>query len=295
MNAQQLVVPKGLVVKVIVKATMKADWMGGIPNQPVQFMLVDDANNQSTGKGSVFARGVASGDLLVSSDQDGVQEEGEISINSSAFGATSPIVGTKHTTVLSKVATISDAYPAGSSQVPTGVADLGMFKFAAAMNVNSQNGYNKVRLEGLIFSVTSNNVAIDADNLVLYNTANSTVTAQGKAYALNGTLLTGIITGPFYIVFTDMWNTSSVNVTIDPNTDLTFAVRGTVTNNKINATQTSELQVSLDTFTDLQKTSFGITGSHVQWLDKDDSSSTTARFFAIDSRETSIRSKRFVS
>jgi hypothetical protein len=210
--------------------------------------------------------------------------------------------GVLHVSTLSKIASIVDAYPAGSSAVPTGASDLGMFKISAASNVNAQNGYNKVVMSGVIFNVTANNVAIDASTFVFYNTANSTVTSACTARTVNGLVISSSSSASgSFLVDCRALPASSVNVTVDPSTDMTFSLKGTVTNNKIVGTNTSTLQVSIQNLESISRGVYATsnTDSHFQWRDKDDSSSFTGsnpdKFNWVEFPTTFVNSRTFTN
>jgi hypothetical protein len=303
MQSQQLKVPKNQDVKILVKANMKDDTQGATTNQRLQF-LVDNtkAFNNATGSGAVRARGLDSSNDLAANDGDTLGE-GEVFIGVSTAAASNVMVrGVLHVSTLSKIASIVDAYPAGSSAVPTGASDLGMFKISAASNVNAQNGYNKVVMSGVIFNVTANNVAIDASTFVFYNTANSTVTSACTARTVNGLVISSSSSASgSFLVDCRALPASSVNVTVDPSTDMTFSLKGTVTNNKIVGTNTSTLQVSIQNLESISRGVYATsnTDSHFQWRDKDDSSSFTGsnpdKFNWVEFPTTFVNSRTFTN
>ena len=297
MQSQQLKIPKNQDVKVLVKANMKDDTQGAVSNQKLQFLIDRTrAFNNATGSGAVRARGMDSSNDLTANDADAIGE-GEVFIGVSSPANSVYVRGVLHVTVLSKISSIVDAFPAGSSAFPTGASDLGMFKISAMNNVNAQNGYNKVVMSGVIFNVTANNITVDPSSFVFYNTANSTVTKTCSAKTTAGVTIAGSASGVF-LVDCNALPASSVNVTVDPGTDITFALKGTVINNKVVGTNTSTLQVSIQNLESLSRTTYGAnsTDSHFQWRDKDDSSSfSTDKFNWVEFPTTFVNSKTFTN
>lgn len=278
--------------RVLVKVRMRDDFSGAFSGEAIRFYVSSDpVINQATGEGAIFAQGVASSNSLFGNNGDNVLD-GEVIIGRTNAGFNNPIIGSLNTVVLSRIDSVENANtdPNGTP-VPSGTATIGAFKFSGAANTNSQNGYNKSVIQGLVFTVSSGNIQFDGSSFVLYNQANATVTVTGQAVDLNGTPLSGVITGNFYVVFSNL-GSSIVSTTIDPNSDITLALKANVLNNHVTP-QASGLQVSLDTFNDANKTSFGPLASHIQWTDRD--ASRAADYFWVMYGPNTVKSTSYNS
>lgn len=298
MQSSQLIVGKNSDVKVLVKANMKDDLSGATPGEQIQ-LLIDHtrAFNNATGSGAVRARGRDSSNDLIANDGDSVSD-GEVFIGVSTPTASNTLVrGVTHYSVLSKIASIVNAFPDTGTTLSTGIVNLGMFKISAANNVNAQNGYNKVVMSGVIFNVIANNININATSFVFFNNTNPTVTSACTARNTSGGLNTNVASGSFLVDCNGL-PASSVNVTVDPGTDLTFVLQGNVTNNDVTPAASSTLLVSIQNLSSIGYTALGYgssssTLSHFQWRDKDDSTSTTATFNWVEFPDTYVNSKSF--
>ncbi|MBI3816485.1 hypothetical protein HY285_03005, partial [Candidatus Peregrinibacteria bacterium] len=291
MQEHELVVPKGADVKVLVKPWLKTDVNGATPNQSIQFFLdATRASNNATGSGAVRARGVDSSNNLSANDGNSTNN-GEVFIGTATAASTNTLIrGLRSVSVLSKIQAITNAGP-DTSVVPTGVSDLGQFKISAVTHANSQNGLNKVTLSGVIFNVTATNITLDYTAFLFYNKANSTVTSACTALNTSGTPLLQNASGSF-LVDCPRLTASAVNTTIDPGTDGTIVLRGTVVNPKIASTN-STMQVSLQSFDSISRTTFSPTTSHFEWTDKDNGTATTATFQWVEYSDTTVKSTNF--
>ncbi|MDD5623806.1 MAG: S-layer homology domain-containing protein, partial [Candidatus Peribacteraceae bacterium] len=169
MDNKQLVVPKGSDIKVNVRPRVKTD-VQGATSANVLSLFIDHtpASNDSTGTGSVRARGVASSNNLGRNDGDAIAE-GEVFIGRSSANATNVrVVGSYNVAVLSKIASITNG-GAAAGTVPSGVADIGAFTFTAAANSNSKNGLNQATISGAVFTVQATNVNLAYDGFKIYN------------------------------------------------------------------------------------------------------------------------------
>jgi hypothetical protein len=291
MQNHQLVVPKNADMKILVRAIMKADSDGGTSNQTIQLYISPESTmNYSTGSGAVRAHGVDSSNNL-NRNNGGSTSSGAVFIGRSAVGGTNAIVkGPINVSVLSKITSITNASTStDGSPIPTGSpTDLGVFKITAAQANNTLNGANKVTLSGVIFNVTANNVNLTPSSFVFYNTSDTnTTSACTPRRSADGVAIAGTASGTFLVDCPVLQN-SSVNVTIDPGTSATYALKGTPT-----ATTNSvyNFQVSLQSFDSIANTTYAYNTSHFQWQDKD--SSSTATFNWIDLPLTTIGSVIF--
>jgi hypothetical protein len=309
MQSRQLIVPKGTDLKVLVKPRMKTDVEGALSGTGVQIFITKQAiSNNASGSGAVRARGDQSSNNLSANDGANATGNGEVFIGlTSAAASNNDIVGTKHTTVLSKIQTIANANPdANGTNIPTGVADIGQFKISAAPNSNSKNGLNKVVLSGVVFNINATNVAMDTTKFKFYNKANSTVTRSCTAVnATSGTTIqsgTQTASGSFVVICSGLANTtlSTVNTTIDQGTDQTFVLQAEVTNPKVSSTSTSTLQVQLINFDSPNNTFFGpsSSNSHFEWVDSDGTTigtgtTTSSVFRWVEYPDTTVKSTSY--
>ncbi len=314
MQSRQLIVPKGSDAKVIIQPRMKTDENGATAGQNLNIFLSRQAvSNNANGSGAVRARGDQSSNNLTANDGDSVVE-GEVYIGCSAdclatggFNALTVSLnplGNLNVSVLSKILTIANANPdANGTNVPTGVSDIGQFKFSTASHGNSKNGLNKVILSGAVFNVNATNIAMDTATFRFYNKANSTITKTCATQSTAGVLIVGSASGSF-VVYCEALRASSVNTTIDQGTDSTFVLQANITNSKVSSTSTSTLQVSLQQFDNIGRTAFGpgagATTSHLEWVDNDSGTlgtgtTTHASFLWVEYPETTIKSTSYQS
>jgi hypothetical protein len=265
---QQLVVPKGTDVTVLVKVVLRSDINGGVDGEAIRPLLIASPTiNYATGLGTIKARGLVSAKNLGSNDGDGLLNEGEILYGTTIGGPNVDLVSpTTHTTVGAHISSITNASPVvNGSPVPTGVSELTRLKFRADPNTNTLHGMDKVAINGLVLDVEFTNVLVATNSFRLFNAADQTQWVTGVLYDLGGNLVTSpTFTGKGYVVYSNLVN-SSVNTTIDQNTDLTLSMGVEVLNPKISGTTTSTMQGKLTQFTNPGAANFGISGSHL-WL-----------------------------
>ena len=299
MESRQLVVPEGSDVDVLVRPRMKTDTGGATSNQNVQFFIAKQAvSDESTGSGSVRARGDESSNNLTANDEDS-NAEGEVFIGTSTAAANAYIVGNRNVSVLAKLTSITNASnDANGSAVPTGISDIGAFKFASAAHTNSKNGLNDAVLSGVVFNVNATNVSISASSFKVFNKDNSSDSNKVACTAYNGsTAIAGTASGSFTIECKGLDASTVINTEIDQGDDLTLVVEAEITDPS-NSTvgSVSTLQVSLQQFNSIDRTTFGVnngsTISHLQWLDKD---TTTTKFTWVEYTDTSVKSTSYQS
>jgi hypothetical protein len=304
MQNRQLVVPKGQDVKILAKPVIKTDVNGALSGENVQLFVTSQAvSNNASGSGAVRARGDQSSNNLVANDGN-TTANGEVYVGrTSAATTNADISGSKNSTVLSKITSITNANPdANGTNVPTGVSDLGQFKIAAAPNSNSKFGLNKVVLSGVIFNVNATNVALDTTTFKFYNKSNSTATSSCTSMTSAGVALAGTASGSFVVECKGLGAGTTVNTTIDQGTDQTFVLQANVTNNKVSSSATSTLQVTLQNFDSNSRTTFGpgSTSSHFEWIDQDTGTAacgtgTTCTFLWIEYPDTTVKSTSYQS
>ncbi|MEK7217885.1 MAG: hypothetical protein AAB728_00295, partial [Patescibacteria group bacterium] len=293
MQTQQLVVPKGGEVKVLVKPRLKNDDAGATSNQLLAlFIASDNTMNNSTGTGAVRARGADSSNNLNGNDGG---NDGEVVIGGSTLTASNAIIaGNTHRSVLAKITAITNANtdPNGTN-VSAGVKELGKFKISAAANTNSKNGLNTITLSGVFFNVTATNVAIASGSFYMYNASNQNVTKQCEAYNTTGGKVMNVMSGSFTMLCDFRTTTSNVQTQIDQGTDVTFVLRANITNPDVTAANTSNILVSIQDFTSDTKTTFAYNDSHFVWDDQDNGDSDG--FTWVEYPETVVNSTSYQS
>ena len=169
---------------------------------------------------------------------------------------------------------------AGSSRT------IGALRFEAATNVNTAGGTNTVILDDILLSVSSTNVTLDGASFTVANTEDSSVSTSCTPIDTNGNLLTGSISGSFFVRCTDL-DSSSISSKLSSAGSLTLTLKGDITNPQVSASAGSSLQLSLQNFT-TPRASFGISGSHIHLIDRD--ANGDADFYWIDLPVTEVHS-----
>lgn len=290
MKSQEFIVPKGTDTNVLVRPRLQNDENGATSGD--KYALALDPT-PSTTTGSVRARGLLSSNTLSANDRDGTAE-GEVFVGVASAANSLRINGNVNYVVLSKATSITNADPnANGTAIPTGTQRaIGQFKFSAAANDNTKNGVNKFTLSGVIFNVNATNVQLGTaansspatSTFKFYNKAD---TSQKATCTAAPTSVSANAASGSLVVTCDGLLRSSVNTQIDPGTDATFVLEAQVANAKISNGSTSTLQVSLQSFADdPYYASFGSSSSHMEWVDKDSSTSTVFRW--LEYPDTSI-------
>ncbi|MDD5055323.1 MAG: S-layer homology domain-containing protein [Candidatus Peribacteraceae bacterium] len=276
---QEFVVAKGTDANVLVRPRMRTDTDGAVSKTVVTVYVDSMGTTSSTTSGSIRARGLLSSNQLTGQDTDATPE-GEVFVGVGTTTATSQLVGSVNNVVLSKVTSITNADPnANGTAIPSGVRDIGQFKFATAAASNGKSGPNKWTLTGVVFNVNATNVKIGTDNTAgssvfkLYNKLDPTVfaTCTAGATATSGDAASGALLVTCADLQTASLSATPINASIDPGSDLTFVLQADITNTKISNGSTSTLQVSLQGFDTQSATTFGTAAgkSHIAWSDKD--------------------------
>ncbi len=271
MESRQLIVPEGNRVGILVRPRMKNDSAGAVSGQTVAFYVPgQSAMDTVSGTGAIHARGLQSSNNLTGNVSG--TDDGAVFIGSDFKTNNSSIVGQRHQVVLAKLASIANASPdTDGTAVPTGIAAIGQFKFTAAANSNAMNGLNKFTLSGVIFNVSAVNVGVDPTSFKIYNKADTSTKVSCASAGSNE--LTVVCSGLKGIL------SSSIN----QGDAATFVLEANVTNPNTSflGLGASSLQVSLQSFNNTRpgtnlplssmSSSFGVSASHVQWLDEDTS------------------------
>lgn len=296
MESRQLVVKDGENQDVIVRARLKTDAQGATVSEdiaiwvPGTYIAGSQVINDTSGSGAVRARGLESSNNLVTNDDDQTAD-GEVFIGTDAVTSSgSSVVGNRNDVVLAKITSIVNASPdADNTSIPTGVNSIGQFRFTAATNNNSLNGLNKAVLSGVIFTVVGTNVDFNGSNFKFYNKAD---TSNKQACTMLGT--TGN-SGSLTVECKGLV-AASVDTSISSGESVTFVLEADITNPDATAANSSNLQVSIQDFSDLTQVDeapkFGSSNSHIQWQDTD---TTATNFYWIEYSETAVRSTSYKS
>ena len=307
MESRQLVVPEGEDIDVLVRPKMKTDVAGGSSNQNIQFFInYFQVSDESTGSGAVRARGDESSNNLSANDSDNTAE-GEVFIGianaaSTGFlsdvGGNDIINGQKNTSVLAKITSITNASSdANGSAIPTGISDIGSFKFASAAHNNSKNGLNDAVLSGIVFNVNATNVSITPNTFKLYNrqnpSDNNKVTCTSYDSGGAAIAAASVASGAILVDCNGLDASTALDTEIDEGEDLTLVLEASITdpsNSTVGAVST--LQVSIQSFNSISNTAYGVASgrSHFQWLDRD---TTTTKFFWVEYPETTVKSTSY--
>lgn len=266
MESQQLIVPEGGDVDVLVRPRLKSDYQGGVSGDRFAVQLLSE--------NSVAARGVRSANAL------GLER-----IN---FDGGS-ILGLLNDVVMAKIVSITNANPdANGTNVPVGITPMGQFKFTAAAHTNASDGINDVVISRLRFSVNATNVALDAASLKLYNKANPTARMNCQAYYSSGEAFTSQYISGVFEARCEGIDDQNIRSAIDSGSDETFVLEADIVDPNIASASggTSTLQVSLTNFSNLEST-------NITWFDKD--ASTDTLFKWIEYPETTVRSTSYSS
>ena len=294
METQQLIVPEGEDIDILIRPRMKADTAGGISNQALAF-FVDEYPSATTG--AVRGRGAESSNDLIANNGNGAAN-GEVFVGRNSANATNlDIVGSNSVSVMAKVTSITNANPdPDGTAVPTGITAFGQFKIVAASHNNSNNGLNDVVLSGVIFNVNATNVELD-QVFSLYNKADSTIRQTCLAYESTGVTVISAVASGSILVECNALIAATVNTEVDAGSEATFVLEGEVTDSQVTAGASSTLQASLQNFENRARTSFdrtvGTAKSHIRWADSD--SAATNYFTWIEYPETNVNSTTYSS
>jgi len=293
MESEQLVIPEGSDVDVIVRPRMKTDTAGAVTNETIAFWISGaDVADNSSGAGAVRARGRSSQNILKANNGDS-SAGGEIFIGTASNSSNRSILGNRNVSVLAKIASLTNANPdPNGTSVPTGDAAIGQFKFTAASHTNSNNGLNDAVINRLYFDVTATNVAIQASSFILYNKADSSTVVACIPRSTNGTKLTGSVTGTFLVECSGLFE-SPVGTNVSSGDSVTLVLESYIQNPNTSAGGTSTLQVALKNINNIQNDGFGPTSGRIEWHDYDGGNMHS--FYWIENPETNVNSTAYSS
>jgi hypothetical protein len=279
MPNRELVIASQTQRNVIVRPRLRTDVLGAVSGDRFTPTLSSTTgfSVQAINDDSTFGLSVNNGNTLA---------EGEVFIGVDSPAANVTQAGTFQDVVLSKISNIQNANPdADGTAIPTGLSNIGQFKFSAAGHLNTKNGLNDVVLSSAFFNVNATNVNIAANSFRFYNKSDATVTSPCVAVraASPAVVLTTNASGSL-IVYCANLRLSSVNTAIDQGTDQTFVLQASITNPLISMTSSSTLQVSLN---DLQTEG----RNTVVWFDTDNG--VSRQYNTVDLPFSSVFSTRY--
>jgi hypothetical protein len=292
MESQQLIIPEGDRIDVLVRPQVKSDEEGAVSasNGMIHLVLFKPTDfgtpgtpANTTGLSTVTARGFESSNVLYFNDGDS-EQDGEIIVGRSTPGPDEQITGNRNDTVLAKIVSIEDVNTdVDGSNVPIGTNKrIAEFKFTAGTNQNTRYGRNKATLADIVLNVSSTNVEFDNGKFEIYNKSDQT---QKIACTQTGT------EGSFYVTCSRTDN-SLVDLEMDSGESVTLVMETDILNNQISSTQGSSLQVSITDFSDRSVGGFGPSVSHIQWSDSINEPSTVY-FGWIEYPETEVSSTAY--
>lgn len=172
-----------------------------------------------------------------------------------------------------KILDIRNADPSNGQAIQTGPSPIGRFKFTAAADRNA------AQLRSIIFNVTANGVAMDANGFRIANAAEDVDNRKVNCspFYLSGQPFTANNISSAFLVECNLLGQnidSSIEAadegTYDPQTSdegTTFILEGNVINPRM-GNQASLLQVSLQSFSDTSA-QYGVQGNHILWDEVD--------------------------
>lgn len=238
---RQFIVPENQVLIVDVYARVKSDEQGGVPGTSIYPSILATPNFVG-----VRARGAVSSNTIPNNNGDQFNT-GElfVGVSPSALGPNQSIGSNWHDVVMSKFSDITNADPnSRGTAVPTGLAPIVQMKVWGAWQTNTSSGWDVSSLGSFVTYVNATNVQMDASSFTVYSKADPTVKVQAYAYSMNGTPLSGLITGNF-IVHVSGLEFSGIG-TVGANESDVVVVEGMVTNPDIVGSQRSSLQGIVD-------------------------------------------------
>ncbi|MEQ1849930.1 MAG: S-layer homology domain-containing protein [Candidatus Peribacteraceae bacterium] len=255
-----IVIPEEQEKILVLTATTLTDQLGGVSGQDVALKM----NSTNGTLHAVDARGTSSSRTLAQNDNDST-DDGEVFIGRTTVGANATITGPTHDTAFASIGSVTNAGAASSTAIPSGVQSIGSFRIIAAANSNTMGGTNRVQITKFIFSVTVQNIEIEAGSFRIRNAADPATQATCSSSGTSGN------------VTVTCASLSAIARDIDSGGAPIFDLVANVTNTQITS-GTSTLRVSLPVLGQR-----GITNS-IAWSDEDTS------FTWVDTIETSVDS-----
>jgi hypothetical protein len=203
------------------------DTQGGIAGEPVQ---------AAEFAGNVSAYEVSTGFALSTNDGDSVFD-GEILYGRQTAGPDLTVESPEERIVMATIGSAVNADPnPNGSAIPVGSqVMIGSFTDTAAVNSNSLNGVDQVKIRQLSFVLYVTNVSFDTTTMTVVNSSNIALSAPCS--------VTQISAGIYSVV--SYLDTSSVPATFDSGQSQTFRLRADIFG-KTNAAAPATLQVAQD-------------------------------------------------
>lgn len=213
-----------------VRAVLRNDTNGSLSGNSFTLSLSASTSTMP----ALTARGYYSGQQLEQNNGD-ASADGEVFIGRNTPGANTAITGESNEIVLARISGISNSHTdADGTAIPIGTATIAQFSFTADSHSNNSAGPNTAVVEKLDFVVNANNVSIDSNSFLLFNTENS-----GTTHNCSASNTTGVI-----IVSCSGLEISGVETGISPGDTINLALRATILNSQVSA-GSSTLQASL--------------------------------------------------
>lgn len=265
-----LIVSKTQTGYVLLRPRIRPDTSSGVSGDLVQLAIPGDAATRTTGynRFAIRAYGLDTASPLSANDNN-LTAAGEVFLGVASPLPNADIDGDQSLIVMSKVVAVTNANPdPNGTAIPTGPSTIARYAFSGAANVNTQNQLNDFVLHDIMFTLNAENVILDASAFAFFNAADTNTTTPCSAFNQQGVAQTGTASGTLYVHCQNIAQ-SAVNSAVDSGTVQNFALRATVVNSQVNAASAAALQVTLDRLNEPSAEVFGITGSHVRWVDTD--------------------------
>jgi hypothetical protein len=265
---RQFVVGKGEVAEQIVKVLVKNDESGVMEGT---FFRVQVKN--------VKVRGVASSNNLMTNDGDSLAE-GEVFMGVNVAGPNRDMVSDLRVVTMAMVDRVTNANPAADmTELSEGLVEAGQWQLGAKSHTNYASGADVWVGRKIVIDANADNAVVE-NNFVFYNKADANFTVTGRAYTMDGVLITApTITGRFRIVI-DVPAHMQGMTTLGMGTNQTWVQRLNVLNRRVSATRQTEVVLTLRT--DL-----------MEWESRDANSG--GAFLGLYLPDPSVRSTRYVA
>lgn len=265
---RQFEVRKGEVVEQIVKVRVKSDENGGVEGTTFQVTVKN-----------VKARGVSSSNNAQPNDGDTLPE-GEFFLGVDVAGPNRDIISQPRTVTMAMVDGVTNANPdADLTELGVGMVNVGQWQLNTASHTNYSSGADVWVGKKIVIDGNADNAIVE-NNFVFYNKADASFTVTGRAYTMDGVLITApTITGRFRVII-DVPAHMQGMTTIGMGSSQTWVQRLNVLNKRVSATRASEVMMTLRT--DL-----------MEWESRD--ASGGAAFLGLYLPDAEVRSTRYVA
>lgn len=269
MESNQLVIPEGDRMLILVKPRMKSDQEGAQPGRKLSLLVHEHPEiNETLGIGAVRARGLVSSNALAGNDGDALSE-GEVFIGTDIAAPNARITGNIHDIVFAKLATLTNFdFNAEGTTIPAGRSVIARYSFMGQQNVNTLNGLNAWTLDAIIFNIASTGVAFDATGFKLINEAYPSVAHPCVTLSSNGALISGSFAEGNLFVVCDNLKSQPIVTELPSNSNVSYVLVANIVD-PATSIYGSSMQVTLQNFSNIAQTAFGWDKSHIKWFDED--------------------------